>query len=201
MTGQNYKDNIIDPYSTTHALKVQSKVNQKFGKSSQRIITYFGTSQNGKLTSVKCGFSGRLESVKDKYLSIHYVAESLINSKNSVSYDPSFLKGNKRNVRWGKMGANAMNAGRFADPEIAQQNDIVKFYKELYAEDTTKATNFRRSRRENWRRSITNLMNDGQLDEAKRYQSHANLVLSEFHDFIKLHNTKIRRFNPINEIE
>ncbi|OLS28525.1 MAG: hypothetical protein HeimC2_05810 [Candidatus Heimdallarchaeota archaeon LC_2] len=197
--GKNFDKQIVDPYSAIDSDKIKNMINQGFGKFSRRFLTYFGTSQNGKHTSKKCGFSGRLEGVKDDYLTVVYTVESILNSKSSVSYSSSHLKGNTHNNQWGKLGVNSMVAGKYADPEIAIKNGIIQFYQQLYDKDTTKATNFRRSRRTNWKKSIGILIKKGLLEEAQRYQNFANTVLSEFHAKITSQNTKIQRFRPIND--
>ena len=87
-----------------------------------------------------------------------------------------------------------MVAGKYADPEIAIKNGIIQYYKQLYDQNTTEATNFRRSRRTNWKKSIGILKRKGLMEEAQRYQNFANIVLSEFHAKITSQNTKIQRF-------
>lgn len=94
-----------------------------------------------------------------------------------------------------------MASGKYADPEIALKNGIVEHYKELYGKNTTKATNFRRARRTNWKKAILILMKKGLIEEAKRYQEYANNVLSEFHKYITSHNNKIQRFRPITDVD
>lgn len=94
-----------------------------------------------------------------------------------------------------------MVAGKFADPEIAIKNGIIEYYRELYNRDTTKATNFRRARRTNWKKSITILLRKGLVNEARRYQKHANYALIEFHKYITSHNSKIQGFRPIDDVD
>ncbi|MHA2101719.1 MAG: hypothetical protein ACW99A_23985, partial [Candidatus Kariarchaeaceae archaeon] len=82
---ENFPKETLDPLSKSDAYVANDLIKNTFGKLSKRILTYLGTSQNGKSTSIKCGFSGRLEKVKDDYLSVVYTAESILNSKNSSS--------------------------------------------------------------------------------------------------------------------
>lgn len=94
-----------------------------------------------------------------------------------------------------------MRAGKYADPEIAIANGIILQYSKLYDLDKKKATNFRRARRTNWKKTILILKRKGLIEEGLRYQKYANIILSQFHKKITSHNTKIQKFRPISDIE
>lgn len=211
-----------DPYNNSEnevIIDAYEEIRQPMVK---RMVSYVGTCQNGSVESSMCGFTGIVGTRSEPFNAMFYMTETILNCKNygknwkqarkevkendemdleevlnkhlkeytskyELQFDPQRVVG----VVWGG------TSGKFVDPELSIARGIIGHYRRQYDVDTKEAHNFRRSRRTNWSAKIKRLLKEGEVEEARRNECFANVVLHTMHEYLVTNNTKMRRYKQI----